>query len=123
VSALLDRRVKAIRARALQRQWAYRQRHTSQGVWTRVGRVLAMAEELWEIPPTEVPRLIEQGFAPEPVGEALEPPKTIFGLPRARLEQIAGRRRLPLALGPAFRAARALVTIAFGEDGDHPTRY
>jgi hypothetical protein len=116
MSDRLERRAREARTRALIRSWEYRQRHHAKGVWFRLRRLLAGARAAFAVPEAEARRLVAEGHRPEPVGEELEPPKTILFVTRERLEGIAERRELPVRLGSELLAARFLVLVAFEEE-------
>ena len=109
----LEIQARRVRARALTRSWEYRQRAHAGGVWFRLRRLLAGARACWRIPEAECEHLIAEGHAPAPVGLELEPPKKILTVPAARIEQIAGREPLRVALNPELLAAPCLVLEMF----------
>src|SRR5262249_142808 len=96
------------------RAWEYRQRKHSKGVWFRLRRILADAATAYAIPDAEVARLLSAGFAPEPVGAELEPPRRIFFVAAERVTAIHGRRELPLRLGPELLAERNVALVRLG---------
>ena len=109
----LERRARQIRSRAAIRAWEYRQRRHANGTWFRFRRVLADAAEAYQVPPAVMDELVATGVRCEPVGMELEPPRRIVFLSRERTQQLPGRQRVALQLGPALLAARDLVLVAF----------
>lgn len=95
---VLERRVREFRSRVLVRSWEYRQRDHARGVWFRLRRVLAEASAAFVIPPEEAVALVAEGFRLEPVGQALEPPKSIVFVPAGRVAGIARARGVPVRL-------------------------
>ncbi len=116
MTAALERRVGELRRRVLVRSWAYRQRHHARGVWFRLRRLLADASGAFVIPAEEAGTLLAEGFRPEPLGEALEPPKVILFVPADRVARIAAARPLPVRLGRELLEAEYLALTPF--DGD-----
>jgi hypothetical protein len=109
----LERRVAELRARMLVRSWEYRQRHHARGVWFRLRRVLADASAAFVIPPDEAAKLVAEGYRVEPVGQALEPPKSIVFAPADRVARIASARAVPVRLGRELLEAEHLVLTPF----------
>ena len=109
----LERRVRQVRSRVAVRAWGYRQRHHAKGVWVRLRRVLAEAQAAYVIPATEAERLLAEGFQPEAVGQALEPPKLVLFAPGERAARIPGAQEIPVRLDAALLAAQALVLVRF----------
>jgi hypothetical protein len=112
-SDALHRRARAIRARALVRQWEYRQRDLAKGVWYRFRRALVDAAEAYAIPSEEAERLRREGHVALPVGDELEPPKVMFFVSPARLAEIEGRQRIPLHLDDRLLGARYVALVRF----------
>ena len=115
MSQTLEKRARAVRARAATRRWEARRRHTAGGAWYRVGRFLAHSEAIWQVSEDTVAILVAEGYAPDPCGAELEPPKTLIRVPRERLECLRGARSLPVTLGAEFLAARCVVAVGFEE--------
>lgn len=115
----MQRRAKAVRARAAIRQWEYRQRNLAHGVWFRWRLLLARAEEAWAISAASMEALVERGAKPEPVGRELQPAKTIVFARREELPSDA--RPLVVRLDAAMLEARWVVLVPFGH-APEPTR-
>jgi hypothetical protein len=113
MTAALDRRVEAMRRRVLVRSWEYRQRRHAHGVWFRLRRVLVKAGTAFVVPREEAELLLAEGFRPEPVGDELEPRKTILFVPTVRVARIASARAVPLRLGTELLQAEDLVLTPF----------
>jgi hypothetical protein len=109
----LQQRAREVRARSLVRRWQYRQRHLAAGVWFRLRRVLADAEQAFVIDEYDARRLVEEGYAPEPCGSELAPAKTMVFVDEARLAGLASRRRIPVTLGPELLTHPALALVPF----------
>ncbi len=110
--AALERRARAVRARAAVRAWEYRQRHHAKGVWFRLRRLLAATASAWSLPEEEARRLLAEGYRAAEVGDLLEPPKVLVVVPE-RLRAVPGRVPVPLRLGPELLAARWLALVPF----------
>lgn len=117
MTAALERRLRAQRARVLIRSFEYRQRHHARGVWFRLRRVLADASAAYVVPEDEAQRLIAEGHRIEPVGSELQPPKIILLVPASRAAQLASAQPVPVRLGAPLLAASCLVITPF-ETGD-----
>ena len=109
----LARRVRQVRSRVAVRAWEYRQRHHAKGVWLRLRRILAEAKVAYAIPESEAERLLAEGFQPEAVGRALEPPKIMLFVPAERVIRLAHAREVPVRLGVELLEAPALVLVRF----------
>jgi hypothetical protein len=105
----LQRRARQIRANALVRRWEYRQRHHARGVWFRLRRLLAESKSAWRLSEEDALRLIAEGYAPEPVGDELEPPAVILFVPEERLETVASRQAVGLRLCADLLQSRFLA--------------
>lgn len=108
-------RVRAVRARAAIRSWQYRQRHLASGVWFRLRRVLADARDAYVITEEDAARLMAAGCRPEPCGREVAPEKTILFIGEPRLATLDKPRRIAVALGPEFLAARAVALVPFDD--------
>lgn len=108
-----ERRLQEFRARVEVRSWQYRQRHHAAGVWFRLRRVLAGASAAYAVSPEEAARLRDEGYTPVPVGEEIEPAKTILIVPATRIASLESARPVPLRLGGALMAATCLVLTPF----------
>ena len=113
MSGSLHRRARRVRGRLAVRAWEYRQRHHAKGVWLRLRRILADAESAYAIPCAVAKVLEEEGYRREPVGDELEPPKTLLFVPPERLERIPDRRRVRVALDAEFLAAPCVALVRF----------
>lgn len=114
----LERRARAVRARAAVRSWQYRQRHHAAGVWFRLRLVLTRAREAVVLSDDEARLLVAEGYRPHAAGAEMSPPKILLEVDEARVRRLSPRPRLPLALGPEFFAARAIALVPFaGRDG------
>lgn len=109
----LQKRAKAVRARATVRAWEYRQRKLSKGVWLQLRAALAHSAEAYAVAAEEAQRLVAEGFFVEPVGAELEPSKTIIFVPAERAGAIAGRRSLALRMSAELLGERNLVLVRF----------
>jgi len=107
----MQRRAKAVRARAAIRQWEYRQRNLAHGVWFRWRLLLARAEEVWAVSEASMEALVGRGAQPEPVGRELQPAKTIVFARREELPSDA--RPLVVRLDVAMLEARWVVLVPF----------
>jgi hypothetical protein len=115
MSALLEERVRALRARCRIRAWELRQRAHAKGVWFRLRRVLADAALAFAIPEHEAQRLIAQGVIPEPVGDEIEPRKTILFVPAEAVSGLDSPRDLAVSLSAELLAEPFLVLVPFPE--------
>ena len=106
-------RARAVRAQAAVRHWTYRQRDLSAGVWFKVRRTLADADQAYAISEDDTRRLMTEGHEPESCGAQLAPRKNIFFADRMCLSTLASRRRIPVGLGPQFLTAPAAVLLRF----------
>lgn len=106
-------RARAVRTRAAIRRWQYRQRNLAAGVWFRLRRVLADAERAYAISDEDARQLVAEGYTPEPCGTEVAPEKTIIFVDEPRLAALSSRRPIPVRLGPAFLAARAVALVPF----------
>lgn len=113
-----EERVRQIKARALIRTHAYRQRHHAKGVWFRFRRLLADAASAHEVARAVMDTLVQAGLHLEPVGLELDPPKRVGFVSASTLASLAEQREIPLRLGPELLAARELLLVPF----DHPGR-
>jgi hypothetical protein len=111
--ALLEARLRAMRARLAVRAWEYRQRDHAKGVWFRLRRLLAHSASALSLPEAEARRLLAEGYAADPVGALLEPPKVLLVVPEERLRDVPGRSPIPLRLGPDLLAARWVALVPF----------
>lgn len=112
----LHRRARQVRANATVRAWEYRQRRYAKGTWFRLRRVLANAREAYVVPEEATRLLIDEGYRPEPVGEELEPAKTILFVPESRVARIAERKAIPVRLDSELLVASCLVLVRFATD-------
>lgn len=113
----LQRRARQIRANVLVRRWEYRQRHHARGVWFRLRRLLAEARSAWRLSEQDALRLIAEGYAPEPVGDQLEPRTVILFVPEERLETVASRQEVGLRLGADLLQSRFLALARWPDPG------
>jgi hypothetical protein len=109
----LERRLRQYRSRVAVRSWDYRQRDHARGVWYRLRRVLAAAQAAHSIPRAEALKLIAEGYAAEPVGQEIDPPKLILFVPADRVAQIESARRLPVRLVAELLATECLALTPF----------
>jgi hypothetical protein len=115
-------RARAVRTRATIRAWQYRQRNLAAGAWFRLRRVLADAMAAYVIGDEDARRLLAEGYQAEACGLDVAPPKTLVFVDERRLSRIAGRRQVPVGLGPAVLAASALALVRF-DDADADCRH
>jgi hypothetical protein len=116
MSQSLEKRLKAARNRLAIRAWEYRQRNHAKGTWYRLRRLLADASTAYELTEQAARLLLAEGHQAEPVGEQIEPPKTILFVPSERIDTVADKRRIPVRLSADFFAARYVALVPFGED-------
>ena len=109
----MQRRAKAVRARAAVRRWEYRQRHTAHGVWYRFRMLLIHAEEAWAISAEDAETLMAEGLVPEPVGRELAPQKHMLIVTRERLATLTSKSRLAMHLDAPMLAARHIALVPF----------
>lgn len=116
MSQSLEKRAKAARNRAAVRAWEYRQRNHAKGTWYRLRRLLADARSAYELTEQAARLLLDEGHRSEPVGEQMEPPKTILFVPGERIDDMADKRPIPVRLAADFLAARYVALVRFEED-------
>jgi hypothetical protein len=116
MSQSLEKRLKAARSRIAVRAWEYRQRNHAKGTWYRLRRLLVDARVAYALSEQSARLLLAEGYQPEPVGEQMEPPKTILFVPSERIDTVADKRRIPVRLSADFLAARYVALVPFGED-------
>jgi len=114
VSKRMEQRVQDVRARTAVRAWEFRQRRSASGVWFRLRRVLADAAQAYSVGEADAEQLIREGYAPEPVGAELEPPKKLLFVKPERVGALHDRAALRVALDPPMLAARWIVLVRFG---------
>lgn len=112
----LGRRLSEFRARVLVRSWEYRQRHHARGVWFRLRRALAEASAAFVVSADDVAALAAEGYRLEPLGQALEPQRSILFVPAERVARLAWARRIPVRLGRELLEAQHLVLTPFDAD-------
>jgi hypothetical protein len=108
-----ERRLREMRSRLLVRAFDYRQRRHARGVWFRLRRVLALAQEAYAIPRAEAERLLAEGFASDPVGGETEPTRVIVLVPAERVAEIASARPLAVRLSAELLSADSLALVPF----------
>lgn len=113
MSAALEQRVRQYRSRMLIRAWHYRQRRHAHGVWFGLRRLLADTRQAYAISATDAERLRAEGFRIEPLGLAIEPPKSIVFAPASRIITLASAMEIPVSLGEALLNARYLALVPF----------
>jgi hypothetical protein len=111
----LNRRVSEFRARVLVRSWDYRQRNHARGVWLRLRRVLAEASAAFLVSADDAATLAAEGYRLEPVGQALEPQRSILFVPAERVARLASARAIPVRLSRELLEAQYLVLTPFDE--------
>ena len=117
MNASQQQRLRERRSRLLVRDWDFRQRNLARGVWFRLRRVLADAEEAFAISREEAERLSGEGCVPEPVGLELQPPRLILFTSAERVSRIEGARAIPLCLSAELLAAEGLALVRFESAG------
>lgn len=110
---LLERRIKAARARAAVRAWEYRQRDHAHGAWFRLRRALVDAAEAWATSATVGRELIARGFVPHPVGAEFEPQRLIFFVPGELPSTLPGTRPVAVGLGADLLGAECVLLVPF----------
>jgi hypothetical protein len=113
VSEALHLRARRMRQRLSVRAWEYRQRHHAKGVWHRLRRVLADAAAAYVIPDEQARRLLDEGLPAEPVGQELQPPKTLIFVTPSQLASITERQEIPVTLGVELLTASAIALVRF----------
>ncbi len=113
MSGAFERRLRARRARVLIRNHDYRQRRHAHGVWLRLRRVLADASAAYAVSADVAQALVVEGYAVQPVGAELEPPKLIVTVPADRVSTIATAEPVPIRIGGALLAAPCLALVPF----------
>ena len=113
MSAVLEQRARQYRSRMLIRAWDYRQRHHARGVWYRLRRLLAGTSRAYVVSVRDAAQLGAEGFADEPVGRAIAPPKVIVCVPQERVAALASAREVPVRLGGDLLGAECLVLVPF----------
>jgi len=109
----LEERARRLRSRAALRAWEYRQRDLAHGVWYKLRRVLADAEQAFAIDESDAQQLIDVGCVVEPVGQALAAPMQIFFVEESLLSRLPSRRRVALHLNAEMLAAQRLALVPF----------
>jgi hypothetical protein len=61
-------------------------------------------------------KLLDEGHRPEPIGEQIEPPKTILCVSGKRIDAIVDKHQIPVRLGTEFFAARYVALVRFEGD-------
>ena len=115
MTAVQERRLRELRSRLLVRAFDQRQHRHARGVWFRLRRLLALAQEVYAIPREEAERLVAEGHSPDPVGGELEPPKIIVLAPKERVARIASARPLAVHLSAELLSAESLAVVPFPE--------
>jgi hypothetical protein len=105
-------RIKAIRARRRIRRWEYRQRNLAHGAWGRFRTALVLVREAYAIDDATADVLVAEGFATDPRGAGLEPPRRILWISAERAGRL-GAPRLAMRLDAQMLAARVLALVAF----------
>ena len=118
MTATQERRLRELRSRVLLRAFDYRQRRHARGAWFRFRRTLAFASEAYAVPRDEADRLVAEGYAPEPVGMELEPPRVVLFVPPERAARIAAAEPLEVRLSAELLAAECLVLVPFPDEGE-----
>lgn len=113
MSQRLEERARKLRARWAVRAWEYRQRHGASGVWFRLRRVLADAEEAYAVSESDAEELVREGYTPEPVGAQLEPGKTLLFVAPERLAALQSCTPLRVALDAKMLSARWVALVRF----------
>jgi hypothetical protein len=111
MSTLHDR-AEQFAVRVKVRAWEHRQRRHAKGTWFRLRLALAHAREVYSVDEGAFAELVAEGFAIEPVGGELEPPKQIAIVPPERAARLGGRP-LEVRLSAELLAAPRLVLVPF----------
>ena len=112
----LEKRLRAVRSRAAVRAWEYRQRNHAKGTWYVLRRLLVDASVAYALTERAAQHLLAEGYRPEPVGERMEPPKTILCVSSERIDTLVDKRPIPVRLGADFLTARYVALVRFEED-------
>jgi hypothetical protein len=110
---ILERRLRAIRARAAIKRHEIRQIPHAGGVWFRLRRLLADAERVLLVSAEQAAELIAEGFSAEAIGAEFEPAKTIICVPADRVAGLAGVREARPAMSVEILSAPWLVIVRF----------
>jgi hypothetical protein len=113
VTDRLQRRIRERQARVLARAFEYRQRRHARGTWYRLRRALTLAREAYALPREDGERLLAEGYAVDPVGSELSPPRLIVQLPAERIARLPSARPLAIRLNADLLAADCLVLVPF----------
>lgn len=113
MSALLEQRVRALRTRCRIRAWELRQRAHAKGVWFRLRRVLADAASAFAVSEAEARRLVAEGILSEPVGDEIEPPKTILFVAAEVIGRLDSPREIAVSLSAELLAEPFLALVPF----------
>jgi hypothetical protein len=116
----MHRRAAQVRQRAGVRRWEYRQRHYARGVWFRLRRVLADAEEAFVLDERDGDSLVAAGFSSEGVGSELAPPKRLVFAPRGAILALPSARPVAVRLSPDVLSASCLALVPF--EGSRPLK-
>ena len=108
------RQVQAIRSRWRTRRWEYRQRNLAHGAWAKYREALALAAEAYAIDGATFSLLVAEGFARDPRGSGLEPPRQIIWITSSRAATL-DFPRLQLRLDAAMLAAEHLALVPFAD--------
>jgi hypothetical protein len=113
MSEAMHKRVAKIRQRLNVRRWEYRQRHYAHGVWYRLRRLLADAEEAYVIDSNDADALLTRGFASASVGRELVPARTLVFAPREAILALPSARPVPVRLSAELLAAHCVALVRF----------
>jgi hypothetical protein len=113
MSASFHVRVGQYRRRMLIRAWQHRQRNHTHGVWFRLRRVLADAQDAYILTRADATELVAEGYRAEPVGSELAPARLIVFAPAARLARLASARPIIVRLSAELLSAEALGLTRF----------
>jgi hypothetical protein len=111
--AALDKRLRQLAFRVAKRRSDFAQRHRAAGVWFEIRRLLALSAVVAVIDEGEANELEHDGFAPDPHGLRLSPPKRIFSLPVERMRSLHTARPCPVRLDATLLGASSWVLQPF----------
>jgi hypothetical protein len=91
-------------------------------MWHRLRRLLADASSAYVLTDGAAQELLAEGYRPDPVGQDMEPPKTILCASAERMAAIPDKRPIPVRLGVDFLTARFIALVRFEDEPGHILR-
>jgi hypothetical protein len=111
--AIMERRLRSMRARAAIKRYEIRQIAHAGGVWFRLRRLLVDADRVLLVSPDQAARLLAEGFAAHAVGAEFEPAKTIIVVPPDLARRLPAAREVRPAMSAEILSAGCLVLVGF----------